>query len=82
MEGVKASYLTKPTSRKEPSRTAMLLASSDLSQMVVSLDSVTFSPPPLPGYLWKGYHQVGKLQLEEFGTEPFRATMGFPSSPA
>jgi hypothetical protein len=30
--------------------------------MGVSLDSVTFSPPTLPSYVWNGYNQVGKLQ--------------------
>jgi hypothetical protein len=40
-------------------------AQADLSQMVVSLDSVTSSPPTLPSYLWKGSNQVGKLQLSD-----------------
>jgi hypothetical protein len=38
---------------------------ADLSQMVVTLDSITFSPPTLPDYIWSGYTQVGKLQLSE-----------------
>jgi hypothetical protein len=39
----------------------------DLSQTVVSLDSVTFSPQTLPSYLWNGYTQVGKLQISAGG---------------
>jgi len=43
--------------------------------MAVSLDSVTFSPPTLAGYLWDGHHQVGKLQLSDHGTWPTTPTV-------